>query len=123
MKPRASFGSPATTVSRMFDTLRIGFLVDGGKGRPFSVSRVKMRPRAVHAPLWHAKTSEFFIVLQGDQWARIDGRRRYFKKGDFAFLPPGAVHEFRAGARGVEVLAVFSPAMDFQRPDIVTRRR
>jgi len=122
VKQSARFGSLAKTAFRTLGTLQVGVLVDGLKGRPISVLRIKMRPRAVHAPLWHARTSEFFTVLEGDQWAKIDGRRRHFKKGDFAFLPPGSVHGFRAGKRGVEVLAVFSPPLDLEHPDIVPQK-
>ena len=81
-----------------------------------------MPPGSRTPSLYHAKTSEFFLVLDGDQQARIAGRRRRLKKGDFAFLPPGVPHEFLAGARGVRVLAVFCPPLDLKDPDVVEAR-
>ena len=69
--------------------------------------------------LSHARTSEFFLVVEGGMRARIGDRTRRMKAGDFAFLPPGTVHEFFVGRRGAEVLVVFSPFYDFNRPDNV----
>jgi quercetin dioxygenase-like cupin family protein len=67
----------------------------------------------------HRRTHEFFLILGGSVRARIDGRSRTFRKGDFCFLPAGSVHAFHAGRSGAETLAVFSPRLDLKRSDIV----
>ncbi len=90
-----------------------------GRGRnSFSVFRVMIKPGESHPPIWHAKTTEFFLVMKGSALARVNGRKRRMKKGDFASLAPGAVHAFKAGPSGVEALVVFIPALDLRRPDV-----
>ena len=118
-KSALKFGRLRAGEERAFGALGIEFLVDGGRGAPVTAMRVVMKPNARHAPLHHAKTSEFFLVLGGSMRAEIDGRPRRFRAGDYAYLPPGAVHAFFAGRNGVEVLSVFSPALDMKKPDIL----
>lgn len=100
-------------------TLRVRSLLDDAPGSPFSALLISMKPHALHPPLRHAKTFELFLVLDGEVEARIDGRVRRLRAGNFALLPPGCVHGFRAGKKGVNVLAVFSPPLDRRKPDIV----
>jgi mannose-6-phosphate isomerase-like protein (cupin superfamily) len=78
-----------------------------------------MEPHASHPLLKHARTTEFFVVLEGGARARIAGSSLDLRRGDYFILPPGSEHEFRAGRRGVTVLAVFCPALDLRDPDIV----
>lgn len=120
---RPRIGRLGAGVSRAYGTLDIEFLLDGGRRGALTAMRVGMKPRDSHPPLWHAKTSEFFLVLRGDMRAKIGGRTATLRKGHYAHLPPGTPHEFRAGKRGVEVLSVFTPALDMAAPDIVTRRK
>lgn len=120
---RSVFGSLARAPSQAIGTLLVHSLLDDKERRAFSAHRVRMKPNAFHPALSHAGTSELFLVLKGTVRAKIDGRARRFVQGDFAFLPPGSIHEFRAGKNGVEVLAVFSPPMDLKKPDIVLHRR
>jgi quercetin 2,3-dioxygenase len=89
-----------------------------GKG-PFSVQTVFMKPGTRHASILHARTSEFFLVMEGSTRAWIRGRSRRLQAGDFVFLPPGTPHAFQAGARGTLVLAVFEPPLDLKAPDIM----
>jgi quercetin dioxygenase-like cupin family protein len=88
-------------------------------GAPFSVMVVSLAPGASHPPIRHAHTHEWFTVLRGNQTARIGGRTRRLGRGVCVHMPPGTVHSFRAGPRGVEVLAIFSPPLDLRDPDIV----
>lgn len=90
-----------------------------GPRAPFNVLRVSLKPGASHAPIVHRRTFEFFIVVKGAMVGKIDGRARAYEKGDFAALPPGSVHEFRAGRGGVQVLCVFSPPLSLHAPDVV----
>ena len=103
--------------------MRIVALLAGAAGRPFSVLHVTMAPGSRHAPILHARTTEFFLVLRGTAAARIEGRTRALRAGDFAYLPPGAPHGFRAGRAGVEALAVFCPPLARRRPDILPAER
>lgn len=104
---------------RAYGTLGIDFLVKGGKGGPLTAMRVVLKPRGEHASIRHARTAEFFVVLKGGMSARIAGRSRQFRAGDYAYLPPGTSHAFRAGPRGLTVLSIFTPALDMGDPDIV----
>lgn len=123
MKPtRARFGRLFDGPSKAIGTLGVAFLVDEPRRLPFSVLRVTMRPGAEHEELHHERTAEFFTILRGSVRALIDGRRRLMRRGDFAVLRPGCRHAFHAGARGVEVLAVFSPPLERVHPDIVVDR-
>ncbi len=118
-KKRVEYGSLGRGAERAFGSLGIQFLVRGGPRAPVTAMRVAMKPGASHAPLYHEVTSEFILVLKGSLDARIGGRRRRCGKGDYVFLPPKTTHEFHAGAAGVEVLSVFTPALDMRNPDIV----
>jgi quercetin dioxygenase-like cupin family protein len=121
-KMRVKFGRVGAGEARAFGTLGIEFLIDGGPRGPVTAMRVVMKPRGSHPPLWHAETAEFFFVLRGSMRARIDGRPRRFRKGDYAFLPPGTLHEFHAEKGGVEVLSLFTPALNMKKPDILLRQ-
>lgn len=118
-RPRAEFGRLRGRAPRDFGTLAIEFL-SGEDGRaPMTVMRVAMRPRDSHPPLLHERTDEFFVVLRGSLEARVDAVRRRMRTGDYAYLPAGTPHAFRAGPGGVEVLSVFTPGLDPDSPDIV----
>jgi quercetin dioxygenase-like cupin family protein len=90
-----------------------------GRAGPFSVEHVRMDPGSRTPPLHHARTAEFILVLKGGKTARLGSRRLRLRPGDCAYLPPGTIHEFVAGPRGVEVLTVFSPPLNFANPDVV----
>ncbi|MBI4423533.1 MAG: cupin domain-containing protein [Elusimicrobia bacterium] len=117
-RKQVRFGRLGGSAQRAYGPLGVEFLLDEPRLAPISVLRVFLKPGDSHPPIFHARTTEFFLVLRGENAARINGRLRRMKAGEFAFLPPGTVHEFRAGARGVEVLVIFGPAMDFRAPDI-----
>jgi quercetin dioxygenase-like cupin family protein len=119
-KPRWDAGCLAAVRAREFGPLSIQPLTSAK--RPFSVLRIAMRPGSSTPPLSHARTSEFFLVIEGGMRARVSGRLRSMRKGDFAFLPPGTVHEFLVGRRGAVVLVVFCPAYDLGAPDNVLLR-
>lgn len=106
---------------RRFGALRVQQLA-GRKGQPFSVLRIRMAPGASAPELFHARTHEFFLILKGSSTGLVGGRHRVFRAGDCAYLPAGTLHEFRAGPRGVELLDVFCPRLDLDKPDIVFPR-
>jgi quercetin dioxygenase-like cupin family protein len=121
MKPKpasARFGRWGAGVSRPIGTLLVDSVAAETGRRSFSIFRITMKPRASHPAIWHARTSEFFLVTRGALLAVINGRPRRMRKGDGAHLAPGAVHEFRAGPSGCEVMSVFVPALNLRKPDI-----
>lgn len=123
-KGRPTFGRLNAAAAKVFGPLNVRFLLNAPKTSPFSALLVSMKPGASHPPIRHDRTWEFFLILRGSNMARIGGRARLLKRGDYACMPPGVSHAFHAGPRGVEVLVIFSPAMDFQlKPDIVDARK
>lgn len=117
---RVEEGALGARGKRRFGPLTVRSLIRSA-GAPFSVLVVDMRPGARHPAIHHARTAEFFVILRGSCRAEIGRRRRTLRPGDFAFLPAGSIHAFHAGRRGLRALAVFAPAMDLRRPDIVRR--
>lgn len=117
---RIKLGRLGAGAVRNLGTLGIEFLVNAGPRAPMTVMRVAMKPGASHEPLYHARTSEFFVVTRGSQEARIGRRLLHLRKGNYVFLPPRTTHAFKAGPRGVEVLSIFTPALHPTKPDIVT---
>lgn len=111
-------------VKRVFK--RVGPLrvltLEDGRGTGFSVHRIRLGAGVSHPVLHHARTAEFFLVTRGSARACIGKVRRRLRAGESASLPPKTAHGFRAGPRGVEVLAVFRPPLDLSRPDIVLER-
>lgn len=87
--------------------------------KPFCVLDLRMRPGAFAPALLHRRTAEFFWVLEGSASGIVDGKRVRFRRGQYAYLPPGVVHQFRAGPKGIRLLEVFAPALDLGAPDII----
>jgi quercetin dioxygenase-like cupin family protein len=116
-KACAEIGKLARLKSRAYGEISMKLLQHAGF--PLSAQHIEIPPHARTTAIYHAKTSEFIFVLKGDLWTKFDGRRRVLHSGDFAFLPAGVVHQFRAGKKGVRVLAVFNPPLDFDHPDVV----
>lgn len=119
---RASRGSLSKRAIRLFGALAVRQL-HGGRGSRLSVLHVSMRPYSRAPALRHARTDEFLLVLKGSSSGRIGRRKVRFKAGDFAYLPAGTPHEFRAGPGGTELLDIFLPRLDLSDPDIVLERR
>lgn len=120
MRPRrAELGALGASRAERVGALRVARLGARASRRPLSAMTVTMGPGAEHAALRHQRTWEFFLVLRGSVRARLGAGSRRLRRGDFAFLPPGCAHSFRAGPSGVTVLAVFAPPLDPRRPDIV----
>ena len=61
---------------------------------------------AVH---YHKKTTEIYVVLEGEGAIELDGEQRPIRAGDVILIPPGTRH----AARGqVKVLNVVTPPFD-----------
>lgn len=115
-KPR--FGRLSRAKVKSFGPLSVSMLVDTPRRSPFSVLVVSLKPGGSHPAIRHDRTWEFFLILRGSNRATIGRRTLKLRRGDYGYLPPGSSHAFTAGRRGVDVLVIFSPAMDFSRPDI-----
>src|SRR4051812_2739057 len=114
-KARVEASRLSRTPARRFGALSVQRLA-GRAGHPFSVLRIRMKPHSAAPELFHARTHEFFLIVKGSSSGVVGGRRRTFRAGDYAYLPAGTLHEFRAGPRGVELLDVFCPRLDLDRP-------
>lgn len=75
-----------------------------------------------HSSVVHKYTNELACVLAGTGSGIVGGRKLKFKPGDFLLIPAGTPHQFRAGRRALEVLTLFSPAIDENSPDIHYQR-
>ncbi|MDE2142131.1 MAG: cupin domain-containing protein [Elusimicrobia bacterium] len=106
------------TEAKAFQGLRIFPLTPQGTG-PFSALLITVEPNAHLPEIYHAKTFEFFYVLKGAASGHIDGKPIRFRKGEYAFMPPGMTHDLRAGRTRLEALAIFSPGLDLKKPDVV----
>lgn len=91
-----------------------------GRRPPFSVFLVTLAPHQDLSAIYHARTHEFFLMLEGVATGRVGGRRVRFRKGDFAVLPPGTLHDLHSGRSPVKALAVFCPPVDMKAPDVVS---
>lgn len=90
------------------------------KSGPFSALLMSVTPNTHLPEIYHRSTFEFFYVLKGVASGKLNGKRRLFRAGEHAFLPPGTTHDLKAGGTTLEALAIFSPALDLRRPDVVT---
>lgn len=116
MNKKPEIGTFQKGAGKRIGALRVRSLLKPGK--PFSALKIGMGPAASHELIAHGQTAEFFFVIRGRVRALIDGRSRTLEAGDFAYLPPGCAHSFRAGHDGVAVLAFFAPPLDLKNPDI-----
>lgn len=71
-----------------------------------------------HGLLCHRKTDEWFYVLRGQTRIVVRGRAKTLRPGSFAYMGPGVPHQVSAGRNGAEVLVLFSPPMNMNRPDV-----
>ncbi|MBI4676733.1 MAG: cupin domain-containing protein [Elusimicrobia bacterium] len=115
---RAEIGHVGRLRAREIGPLRIRTLVRRMGGMSASFWHLAMQPNTSHPALLHRKTEEFLFVIGGSARAVINGERCRLRRGSFAFLPRGAAHQFHAGSKGTEVLALFVPALDLNNPDI-----
>lgn len=103
---------------RRFGALEVRALFQDLRKKTLSVLHVRLKPYAAAPALYHRRTEEFFLILRGTVHGRVGNRRRTFKAGDYCYLPPGTLHEFRAGKDGADTLDVFFPGLDLEKPDI-----
>jgi quercetin dioxygenase-like cupin family protein len=80
--------------------------------------RVTVPAGGSHPAVLHRRTDELAHVLAGSGWGFVGEEKVRVKAGDVLRIPAGARHGFTASAQGLEVLSVFAPALDPERPDV-----
>lgn len=83
-----------------------------------SIVHVTMPPQYRHELLFHAKTHEWFYVLEGKTTVLIDNKPRKLRPGSFIYIAPKVSHIVSSGKQEVKVLVLFSPPMNTKSPDI-----
>ena len=71
---------------------------------------VRLAPGAEMAAHRHPAQVEQHFVLDGDGVLTLAGEQRPYRPGDLQIIARNAEHAVRAGADGMVILAVFSPA-------------
>lgn len=73
----------------------------------------------------HSKTVELVYVTKGKVLGILNGERINFSEGDYLYIPAGVEHRFETTDTGVEAISIFSPPMNFNKPDakIVFRKK
>jgi quercetin dioxygenase-like cupin family protein len=71
---------------------------------------VRLAPGARMAAHRHRNQVEQHFVLSGDGAFTLDGVERSYRAGDLQVIAKNAEHSVRAGAGGMVILALFSPA-------------
>ncbi len=77
----------------------------------FSVHLVRIGPGMEIGEHFHQDQTEFHFVLAGDGKCVLGERTLVYRPGNMAVMPPNAPHRVAAGAGGLVLQAVFSPAL------------
>lgn len=92
---------------------RWGEVCDGWhllSGDDLSVIEERMPPGTAEQRHRHAKSRQFFYVLEGEALLELEGTRHVLRGGQGLHVPPGAAHQMRnAGTRELRFLVVSSP--------------
>ncbi len=75
-----------------------------------SLAEATLAPGQVTDRHYHAKSEEFYYVLEGEGEMEIDGERAHVAPGDAILIPPGAWHQIRAGDAQLRFLCCCAPA-------------
>lgn len=70
------------------------FQVTDGSGNDVAVKRHNMKPGGSFSYQSHKLRSEYWMLVQGEGKAIVDGVEKPMKPGDTAFVPVGAKHRF-----------------------------
>jgi quercetin dioxygenase-like cupin family protein len=76
----------------------------------FKTFVVRLEPNALMAAHRHPGQIEQHFVLAGAGAFSLDGVKRAYRAGDLQIIPKNAEHSVSAGASGMVLLALFSPA-------------
>jgi quercetin dioxygenase-like cupin family protein len=103
---------PVWTDHPKFAGVRMRRLASGAEtaGR-FTTLLVSIAPNSRMLVHRHAAEVEQHVVLSGDGRLELDGQGRDYRPGSLAVIPQNAEHSVTAGAGGMVILALFSPAL------------
>lgn len=89
------------------------------KSDDLSVIHERVPPGATEVRHRHARSRQFFYVLEGDALLEVDGVRHELRPGMGLHVPPGAAHQFRnESAADVHFLVVSAPRSHGDREEV-----
>jgi quercetin dioxygenase-like cupin family protein len=93
---------------------QIGYLrINAAFGENASVNLTQIAPGAHAGAHYHQGMDEIDYVIQGQANMTLDGRYYSVQAGDLIYLPPFAVHDFKAiGNETLQIMVVFAPPFD-----------
>lgn len=77
------------------------------------ITVISINPTSEPGPRhYHAKAENAFILLEGEAIMTVDGEEIRLTAGDFAWVPPGVIHEVRNGSARTQVrlIEIYGPA-------------
>jgi quercetin dioxygenase-like cupin family protein len=102
---------PVWTAHPTFAGVRLSERVAGRQTEgAFRTLVVRLEPDALMAAHRHPHQVEQHFVLCGVGAFTLEGVERPYRAGDLQIIPKNAEHSVRAGASGMVLLALFSPA-------------
>lgn len=78
----------------------------------FTTLMVRVEPGKVMLPHVHPENTEQHLVVEGEGTMVLNGREYTYAPGALIVIPKGIEHSVAAGARGIVLMALFSPACD-----------
>lgn len=88
-------------------------------GDDLSVIRERVPPGSAEVRHRHARSRQFFYVLDGEASLEVDGVTHRLRAGMGLHVPPGAAHQFRnESAADVHFLVVSSPRSHGDREEV-----
>lgn len=78
----------------------------------FSTLMVRIAPGGAMLPHRHDGQTEQHFVVSGDGIADLGGVEVDYRPGALMVIPRASLHSIRAGADGMVLMAVFSPAIN-----------
>jgi quercetin dioxygenase-like cupin family protein len=95
-----------------FPGVQVKPLVKGAAtGGAFSTLMVRIAPAGAMLPHRHDGQAEQHFVVSGGGTADLAGRKVDYAPGALMVIPRGTLHSLEAGAEGLVLMAVFSPAI------------
>ncbi|TAM25062.1 MAG: cupin domain-containing protein [Rhodanobacter sp.] len=64
-------------------------------GDDLSVIEERMPPGTAEQPHRHARSRQFFYVLEGETVLELEGHSHHLTRGEGLHVPPGAAHQMR----------------------------
>jgi mannose-6-phosphate isomerase-like protein (cupin superfamily) len=89
------------------------------EGDDLSVIEERVPPGAAEARHRHARSRQFFYVLEGLATLELDGTTYVLRRSEGLHIPPGAAHQLRNESQGdLRFLVVSAPKSHGDREDV-----